>query len=444
MSLNFILDQDESSIPPSWSKLNVDNIRVQNNMIVQGELFYNKARNNNHRTFAISDNTNNKVYIIDTDKMEVIDTINTEGAGPYPIDLSWQNLFVSTRGSSSVDILDVTSFAPKSTISLSHKPRSSTFNNVGLMAVGGGDKVLCTIINAQTLEVLGTFGPGTAGPPALGDFGGSLASGHPQWIDSQHFIICDRVDRKLRLYNIYSQTQKAELALPTSPHHVIADTDSNFYCVCEGNQGVPIRPSIMKFNIQNWAFTNATNLPLQDGIDNPATMGAHHCLIMPLANAKKLYCGSTEGRVFIIDLPTFTIDKTLVCGAGVGHVTPYIPRGPGDKLTNRAITINHKGGSVTVLDITPGAEAVLATVVVDPVAPGGLNSIGHTSWFSKDGKKAYFIGARINKFYELDIAGLAISRTLDLAPAYSTYIPQGTAWDGTLQGAYPYNQAEVM
>ncbi len=171
-------------------------------------------------------------------------------------------------------------------------------------------------------------------------------------------------------------------------------------------------------------------------------MGAHHGLIMP--GTRKLYVGSTEGRLFIIDLDAWAIDKVLNVGLGVGHVTPFIARNPA-LANNKAVTINHKAGSVSMLDITEGAEAVNATVTVDTVPPGSQNSIGHTSWFNRDGSKFYFIGARKCIFYELDMDTNTISRQLLLtANEYDEYIPQGTAWDTQSQIAYPYNQAEVM
>ena len=79
----------------------------------------------------LSDNNNNEVIAYNPRTMEVKAKIPTEGIQPYPIDQTGvNNVYVTTRGSKSLDVIDKRTLKRVHTIQLDHYPRSVACNKL--------------------------------------------------------------------------------------------------------------------------------------------------------------------------------------------------------------------------------------------------------------------------------------------------------------------------
>ena len=129
------------------------------------------------------------VYVIDLNKMSLMTTISTE-IGPYPVDvLTRKRSFAITRKTSSVTLINNYKLTSTGTIPLLHRPRSTAYNPFsGLALVSGGDKPMTSIIRVSNGDLLTVVGWNQVVDPSQADYGGTLATGHPEWVCRERFL----------------------------------------------------------------------------------------------------------------------------------------------------------------------------------------------------------------------------------------------------------------
>ena len=161
----------------------------------------------------------NRIYIIDVDNMQLVTTVEGTGDGPYGIDQqSVEKAYALTRKTESLTVVNNKTLENSGLINLSHKPRSTSYNpETGLTLVSGADKAVTSVIRVERDKVIKEVGDNQESYPY--DFGGSLSTGHPLWLNDHHFFMLDRAAREIQLWS-RSGNLLSTLPTPTSVHHL--------------------------------------------------------------------------------------------------------------------------------------------------------------------------------------------------------------------------------
>ena len=350
------------------------------------------------------DNTGDRVIAFDIEAFKPLATISV-GDGPYPVDRVNDDLiFVSTRNERSVSTIDIKSLNRGANIQLAHTPRSSTLQSkTGRVLVAGGDTTLTTIfdVSGSWPKTIGTYGPGSL--PTVFDHGGSLASGHPDWLDEtgDRFFVLDRIMRRIHVYDLSSPTPIWSQNLPSSAHDVFQYPGENalWYAVCEGSSSHLTPPSLVEIKETKLGFQVTRNLFLPVDPTHYDLMGGHHCDKHP--NGTHIYFGSNEGVCYVIDRHKISVETTLQTGKAHGH-TRF------DENRDIAITTNHNDDFVSIIDSKAHKLIKNIQVAFDPKI-GKQKLQGHTSTISADGN--YFVHTASNDgaIYRLDLDKLDVA-----------------------------------
>jgi len=381
-----------------------------------------------------SDKNSNRIFIIDPRNMSLVDEITTAGDDPYPIDkVSGNKVYVTTRESESLDIVnyDGINFSNTGVIPLTHKPRSVTYNpSANLAAVSGTKKAVMSIIDVSTDTVIGTVGNTTVQAPS--DFGGSLATGHPFWVDSDQFLLIDRARREVHLYKIkntgwsgWKIRKQHTISTPTSIHHFSGVPNATsyfqkriFYGMAEGAPNEGKQPSVERIFITGNRIYKIGSAILEGA---PASdMGSHHLGMHP--NKVHIYAGSKEGIVHVINRYTMNTLTKIPAGANSGHTTFNAASGI-------ATQTNHRDDFMTLIDMNSHALINTVTIASSPTPSGNLAQ-SHTTSFDPQNAGVYYTAAADDGNYvEVDAVSGAVTRTL----------PLGLDTSYTIQGTYNWN-----
>ena len=367
----------------------------------------------------------NRVFVIDVDDMSLLVTVENTGDGPYGIDQQGvEKAYALTRRTESLTVVDNYTIENIGYIPLSHKPRSTHYRaENGLTLVSGGDKAMSSVIRTDLDMVIGEVGENELTMPM--DFGGSLSTGHPQWVDNRAFFMLDRADRSIQLWNRDGDLLSS-LATPTSVHHVFqspaalagGEEKHIYYAIIEGNQEELIAPGILRFEISggqlvqtglvfldtysrpshNLDASGEYNASATTDLD-PAIMGAHHADFHP--DGISIYVGSAEGHLFIVNKDSLEIETMLDTGPGSGHTT-FIP------ARNLAIVTNHNATYMSVID-TEKRYLVKNIEVADSASPD-YKSQAHTSGVSLDERYFYSAASHDGNFFRIDLDTWELSK----------------------------------
>jgi len=406
----------------------------------------NSVRNYGLRAFYGDYNSRN-IYDINVDTMTLNDTIEVNGSGvdvtgPYGMDIvtdkfsTTQIAYSLNRKDTTMDVIDLTNNNNiLTTINLPFKPRSTAVQNKHVhdyILVSGNDKPMMSLIDANTHAVIRSYGidDTTAVPDT--QFGGSLATGHPEWLmDNDRLILVDRVNQTINLYDKDSEIVLNTLNTATAVHHVIHDNplagdldkdtgNGIYYGIMEGSgTNGTAGPGIVKFTI------DSNNTLTQTGIvqvDKTEAVGAHHAGTLS-PDGKYIYLPTTSGNVYVFDTATLTQVNKFSAGKGAGHISFL-------KHSQKAVITNHYDTFVTVVNVTDATS----NVVLGNVTVAGVDTTGtgqrlqaHTSGHSYDEKYFYSVASTDGVFYELDIEKLNVTRTLQLPGTYpGAYINMGS------------------
>jgi len=367
------------------------------------------------------DTLENRIVAIDVENMKLLSSTYTEGDTPYTIGRAGDEdkFYAITRGSNACDVLDIHSRKLIKRIPLEHSPRSCAFNQYNnLQLISGKNKPMSSLVDVKTDTVIAVVGRNTTVNPL--DYGGSNATGHPIWIDTNTFALLDREIRQIVLYRVFKNETQWEviplhtLDTPTAVHHFIgrgpdamnngllkSDTlTDTFYAVTEGTAdntpGNAITPSIIKIKYKNDSLSiiGETHLPKE-------SWGAHHATFTP--DNKNIYLGLASGVLFIINKDSMEIVKSVNTGKGCGHTT-FIPQ------KNLAVVTNHHDTFISIIDMTTQNKIADITVSGPKINNTILQS--HTSFTDLSGNFFYAFATDNGKFYEVDLNTLKVTRTL--------------------------------
>lgn len=336
---------------------------------------------------------------------------------PYPVDRAGalDKVYVMTRGSSSIDIIDPATLNNVGSIYLPHKPRSGEAYNekLAVQLIAGGDKPMTSIIDPFNDTVITTVGKDITTIPN-GDFGGSLASGHPYWFSKRKFAVIDRANRTIQLYRLRGDRQSGfkaklldEVSTPTSVHHIVARDRSKlknkdrfiYYAVAEGSPNNGVAPKILELKVKGNKIKLKRSVDLTG--DNVYLMGAHHADLHP--DGVHIYVGSTEGHIFVINRHSLQIVKVIETGLGSGH-TKFIPS------KNLAVITNHKATFVSLIDTSTHSK--ITDIEVSPPQSNGQILQSHSSFVDSASENFYAFATDSGTFYELNLDNYTISRTV--------------------------------
>jgi hypothetical protein len=357
-----------------------------------------------------------RMVAIDIPEMKLVSTQSTPGKVPYPVDRAGNEdkVYAITRGSDWIDVYDVRLTKYFYTIPLKHGPRSADAYNtaLGLVLVTGSNKAMASLIDPKTDTVVAVTGNNIKTNPK--DYGGSLSSGHPFWLTERQFVIIDRANRKIQMYQLNGSMANwqiefiNEITTPTSVHHIIYRDHTNpansykntYYAIAEGahsNEAQP--PLLLELQLKNEKLILNRQVSLNAmGVTGT---GSHHGDFHP--DGKHIYIGTDEGHCFVIDQDNMTVVKVIETGKGHGH-TQFVPK------RNIAITTNHKDTYISIIDSNTHTKITDITVSGEQQNNEKLQS--HTYYLSPDNRYYYAFASDNGIFYELDLEELKITNTL--------------------------------
>ena len=358
----------------------------------------------------------NRVFIIDVDNMSLLKTVTDTGDGPYGVDQQdASTAYALTRKTESLTVIENYYIDNIGKIFLDHIPRSTNYNSdTGLSLVSGADKVMTSVIRVYSDKVVKVFGDDELAYPY--DFGGSLATGHPLWVDDMRFFMLDRAHREIQLWSRRGELLSV-INTPTSVHHIFqSPLERNkeiYYAVVEGNQGTKesqaLSPSILRFKIRKGKMVITGEAVLSDydpeNLD-PTEMGSHHADFHP--DGVHIYIGSAEGHVFVVNKNSMQVVTMIDTGFGSGHTT-FVAK------HNVAFVTNHNAKYMTVIDTTDHSwEKNIEVTEDDGPFPTPYKTQAHTSSVSPDMNYFYSAASHDGVFFEIDVKNLVISNELEL------------------------------
>jgi len=372
------------------------------------------------------DISRNRVVVVDVENMKLNEPKYEAATGhliTYTADKVYDHpkLYVVNRGSNAIDVMSTKSMEIIKTIDLEHFPRSSERMNkrLRLNQTSGMDKPMSSIIDIDKDELILSVGKDkkvdTENNP---NFGGSHATGHPFWLDKDHFVTLDRYNRKIHTYKIEKNVDDEwvshkinEINTTSSIHQIIPSKGRYlgekglFYGTAEG--APDIYPSIIEFRFdakKGLVKTREVELK-KDGVEANDTW-LHHGDFHP--TKKLIYVGAGDGTLYIVDYEKMRIVKTIKAGKGAGH-TVMIPK------KNMAIVINHKDTFVTIVDIKSNTKVSDVTVSSHDEWSGNKMIQAHPKYhISKDSKYFYAFLTEEGTIYEMNLDRLRVVRRLEV------------------------------
>jgi len=367
----------------------------------------------------------NRIFIFDADNMSLLTTVENTGDGPYGIDQqSPDKAYALTRKTESLTIVNNETFENEGLISLDHRPRSTNYNpGTDLTLVSGGDKAMTSIIRVKKDKVVKIIGEDVETHPH--DYGGSLSTGHPLWVNDRQFFMLDRAAREIQLWN-RSGELLSTVYTTSSVHHIFqqpASTMENgdehiYYAVEEGNQSEQIPPAILRFKLRGRMLVETGRVEL-NSIDpsryDAGVMGAHHASFRP--DGEYIYVGSAEGNLFVVNRKRMEVETVIPAGKGAGHTTML-------SMRNQAIITNHNDTFVSVID-TVNHEWVRNIEVASSASPD-YKSQAHTSGVSLDMQYFYSAASHDGVFYRINLDTWTVEKTL---PTGANLLMGSFTWD---------------
>ncbi len=382
------------------------------------------------------DKENSRVVVVDVENMKMAEPVSEVFTGheiTYTADKVYDNpkVYVVNRGSDAIDVIDVNTIELTKTIALEHYPRSAETMNatLRLCEASGMNKPMASIIDIDSDEVVAAVGDGNVTYPVQTNHGGSHATGHPFWLDANHFALLDRDKRKIFTYHIekdangdYNTTLLNFVDTTTSVHQIIPSKGNYlgesdlFYATAEGSDDD--YPSIIELQLvpmQGLVQTREVTL-IKSGVDK-LDMWLHHGDFHP--TQKLIYVGSGDGTLFIVNYEDMNITKTIEVGKGAGH-TVMVPQ------KELAVVINHNDTFVSVIDTSTNTKLADVTVSSADALVGTSTTIqAHPKYHvSEDGTYFYAFLTEEGKMYELNLDTLMVTRVVDVGgkPAQGSFV----------------------
>ncbi len=405
-----------------------------------------ETNHNSKQTLAYyGDKANNMIVVVDIDNMKLLETVATGHQSTYAAETiktkatehnSNPKMYIDNRGTNAIDVFDSQSNTITKTITLPFYPRSiDVQQETGLVAISGSNKAMTAIVDSRTDTLITTVGedivtaPTTSGHAYVSS--GTLASGHPHWLNQNHFVLIDRQNKKIITYKItkmsngtWSTSKVNELTTPSPVHNLIPPevhgehgrqgkhgrnevyTSTIFFATAEGSTN--IYPSVLKLEfIEGKGLSIIDELKIQKEGLMANIMGVHHLNF--LKDQKTIYVGSDEGTLFIIDYTStpMRIVKTVQAGKGAGHT---------DEMEHNqiAVVINHKDKFITLMN-TQNHTKIADIEVSNLNEVGTVQTQSHPQYhFSKDGRYFYLFLTEEGALVKVDLIDKKVVERLEI------------------------------
>lgn len=384
------------------------------------------------------DKETNVIVVVDVDNMQVLEKIPTGQRISYAAEViktdashgsSTPKLYIDNRGSNAIGVLESANNTLAGNIGLPFYPRSiNVQKQTGLVAVSGVDKAMVSIIDSTTDTVIATVGKNVVTAPTTSGHSyvssGTMASGHPHWLNQNHFVLIDRQNKSIATYKLeksndgfWNTIKLNEITTPSPVHNLIPpeihgqhgnENAIIFYATAEGAKGV--YPSVLKLNfLVGQGLSIVENLELKkDGL-SPNIMGIHHLNF--LKDQKTIYAGSDEGTLFVVNYTSspMNIIKTVQAGMGAGHTVET-------EHSNVAIVINHKDSFITLMNAQTHDK--IADIEVSNLSKDELGSVqtqSHPEYhFSPDGRYFYLFLTQEGALVKVDLTSKKVVERLEI------------------------------
>lgn len=352
----------------------------------------------------------NRIVAIKPSTMQQVGNINMPGQEIYAADhITDDKSYVMARGSNFMNVLErnpLGEFNMTKQIELPFHPRTGAKNlALGLELVTGTDKPMYGLVDMKSDQLVASGGLNQVTQGSVGNFDGELATGHGIWLNKNQFVLPDRANKLLQLYNVtkndantvnggseWNVELQDVLNLPSSVHTIHGGKDPNtFYLPIEGSpqNGVAAGFSELFLQGDKLVLGRTANVPG----DNLADQGTHHPEMHP--DGKHFYVGSNEGFVHLVDSDSMDVVKSIPAGKGAGHVT-FIPE------RNLALVTNHHDTFVTAIDMTTHEHIKDIPVAVDsPQYDTALQA--HTGRVSPDKQYFYNFASDSGTFFRINL-----------------------------------------
>ncbi len=344
---------------------------------------------------------------IDVDNMSLKSVVASNGHTPYEISTAFGNdLYVINRKDYTIGIFDSDSDAIVSEVNLNFMPRSTSIH--------GSDTLISSVDEPSEAIITENIASNTySDSPYLlpTSFGGSNATGHPVWIDDNYFLLLDRTENTIELYQKGIYTPVSKVTTSSSVHHVL-NRDGTFYGILEGKQN-SVSPGVLKFGVSNGRITviqerllsTLSALPTDF---NSETWGFHHGALHP--HADYIYLGSAEGNVFVLDLETLSLADTFVSGKGIGHFLFY---------NNLLITTNHYDTFKSFYDAqTPTANKFIKNLTLSDRVYNDITMQSHTTHIINGHIYFAFNTDTSSTLYKVDLSTIEVADSLVMDGRY--------------------------
>jgi len=350
---------------------------------------------------------NDTVVALNIDRMMLDEVIDSNGHYPYEVALGFgTELFVINRKDYTIGVLETVSNEIVQEIALDFYPRSVKINNTDLFLTSANEPA-GAVVTSNTASA--SYSDSDYVEPV--SYGGSNATGHPVWVDDTHFLLLDRTENTVELYEKDNFRPIDKFITKSSVHHVMLK-DGIFYGVEEGEQNAT-SPGILKFSVVNGKINVLMERLLSDlsGLPddfNAAGWGAHHAAFHP--TEAYIYMGSTEGNVFVMDLENLNLVDTFKAGKGVGHITFH---------DNLLITTNHYDTFKSFYDASnPKSNTFLKNIYFGNRIYADTTMQSHTTHIVDN--KMYFMynTDHDSTLFEVNLDRLNIERKLTLLNHY--------------------------
>ena len=361
-----------------------------------------------HNFVYYGDISNNTVVKLDITLMEPISSTDSNGVYPYEVSNALNNeLYVLNRHDNVIGVFNPTTSAITSEIPLPFYPRSISINNSNnILLTSSNEPAAATITNNTASS---SYSDSSYKDPV--SYGGTNATGHPVWVDDNYFLLLDRTENTIELYQRDVHTPVDKLTTQSSVHHVLSK-DGVFYGISEGQRN-GVSPGIVKFTVSNGEITVLQERLLSTLSNLPADFtsnvwGSHHGAFHP--TQEYIYIGSAEGNVFVLDLQNLELADTFKAGKGVGHFTFY---------NNMLITTNHYDTIKTFHDATdPRNHMFITSLSFGNIIYEGITMQSHTTHIVDNYLYFMYNTDSDSTLYEIDLNTISISRHITLSDHY--------------------------
>ncbi len=347
-------------------------------------------------------------------------SLKTKGINPHSIDRAGDSdkFYVRTQSSKSFDVVNFQTRKVKTIDLQGDTPRTTGSTNLkyNIQLISAKFRPLVYVIDTNSDKIIGRVGDDL-------NFYESTASGHPLWLDSDHFILIDMINDNVSVYEVvdhggsldFEKTQT--LDLETSCHAFLRVKNVKnpedlytFYSAGEGDIENGILPFVAKFKFDpttgQLKRVAKTYLKFSTKKVNGVTPKTHHCDISP--NGIDLFVPTFDGKLYILDRYSMKIKKVLDVGLGAGHV--YF-----SKAKNLAVVTNHFAPFVSVIDLD-SLEVVKNIKITDKKYDKQVIQ-PHTSHISRTGRYFYTFSSIDGNFLRIDLTNLKVKDVLHVGGA---------------------------